>query len=78
MVGTTLAGEPVFIGGCRRGKQQLFFVRARRAVPLELETVLIEDEVGPSNAYVLHEKQRDIIVAANRETNEAALYFVTP
>ena len=78
VVGTTLAGEPVFIGGCRRGKQQLFFVRARRAVPLELETVLIEDEVGPSNAYVLHEKQRDIIVAANRETNEAALYFVTP
>lgn len=56
----------------------MFFVRARRAVPLELETVLIEDEVGPSNAYVLHEKQRDIIVAANRETNEAALYFVTP
>ena len=77
VVGTTLAGEPVFIGGCRRGKQQLFYVRAKQKAPLELEAVLIEEGVGPSNAYVLHEKNRDILVAANRETNEAALYFVT-
>ncbi len=77
VVGTTLAGEPVFIGGCRRGKQQLFYVRAKQKAPLELEAVLIEEGVGPSNAYVLHEENRDILVAANRETNEAALYFVT-
>jgi hypothetical protein len=77
VVGATLAGEPVFLGGCRRGRQQLFYVCARQKTPLELEAVLIEEGVGPSNAYVLHEKGRDIIVAANRETNEAALYFVT-
>ncbi|MDR1936543.1 MAG: hypothetical protein LBS49_13380 [Candidatus Accumulibacter sp.] len=78
VVGATLAGEPVFIGGCRRGKQQLFYVRARRKAPLELEAVLIEAGVGPSNACVVHEPGRDIIVAANREKAEAALYFVTP
>ncbi len=78
VVGATLAGEPVFIGGCRRGKQQLFYVRAKRKSPLELEAVVIEEGVGPSNVYVLHEKGRDIIVAANRETDESALYFVTP
>ncbi|GHU29515.1 hypothetical protein AGMMS50256_14570 [Betaproteobacteria bacterium] len=77
VVGATLAGEPVFIGGCRRGKQQLFYVRAKQKTPLELEAVLIEEGVGPSNAFVLHEKGRDIIVVANRESNEAALYFVT-
>ncbi|MDR2452391.1 MAG: hypothetical protein LBE85_11645 [Candidatus Accumulibacter sp.] len=78
VVGATLAGEPVFIGGCRRGRQQLFYVRARRKAPLELAAVLIEEGVGPSNACVVHEPRRDIIVAANREKAEAALYFVTP
>ncbi len=77
VVGTTLAGEPVFIGGCRRGKQQLFYVRAKQNTPLELEAVVIEEGVGPSNAYVLHEKERDVLVSANREKAEAALYFVT-
>ena len=78
VVGATLAGEPVFIGGCRRGKQQLFYVRAKQKAPLELESVLIEEGVGPSNAYVLNAQGHDIIVAANREKAEAALYFVTP
>jgi len=76
VVGTTLAGEPVFIGGCRRGKQQLFYVHAVSNNPLRLEAELIDEGVGPSNVYVLHEEKRDILVAANREINEAALYFV--
>lgn len=77
VVGAHLAGQPVFIGGCRRGRQQLFYVRAKQTDPLVLEPVLIEEGVGPSNVHVLHEKERDIIVAANREIDEAALYFVT-
>lgn len=86
VVGAHLAGVPVFIGGCRRGKQQLFYVRASQAQnqtqhknqTLSLSAVLIEEGVGPSNAYVLNESHRDIIVAANRESDEAAIYFVTP
>jgi len=77
VVGTTLAGTPVFIGGCRRGKQQLFYVHASSTAPLELKAEVIEGGVGPSNIYVLHEKTRDIIVSANREKAEAALYFVS-
>jgi hypothetical protein len=77
VVGTTLAKQPVFIGGCRRGKQQLFYVHASKAKPLELRAEVIEEGVGPSNIHVLHEKNRDIIVAANREKAEAALYFVS-
>ena len=77
VVGATLAGKPVFIGGCRRGKQQLFYVHARQNDPLALGVELIEAGVGPSNVYVLNEERRDIIVAANREKGEAALYFVS-
>jgi hypothetical protein len=77
VVGTTLADVPVFIGGCRRGKQQLFYVRAAEAAPLAFQVEIIEEGVGPSNVYVRHEPDRDIIVAANREKAEAALYFVS-
>ena len=41
-----------------------------------LHAVVIDEGVGPSNACVVHENGRDIIAVANRETNEAALYFV--
>jgi hypothetical protein len=77
VVGTTLRGRPVVVGGCRRGKQQLFYVQAKSTAPLELEPVVIDEGVGPANVHVLHEAGRDVIVAANREKAEAALYFVT-
>ncbi len=77
VVADTLAGEPVFIGGCRRGAQQLFIVRAVQMKPLQLSATLLDEGVGPSNVHVMHEPGRDIIVAANREKAEAALYFVT-
>jgi hypothetical protein len=75
--GTTLRGRPVFIGGCRRGRQQLFYVHAVRTDPLTLQAEVIEEGVGPSNVHVMHEQDRDIIVSANREKAEAALYIVT-
>ncbi len=78
VVADRLAGEPVFIGGCRRGRQQLFVVRASATDPLTLCAELIEEGVGPSNVHVVHEEGRDIVVAANREKAEAALYFVRP
>jgi hypothetical protein len=76
VVADYLAGAPVFIGGCRRGRQQLFTVRSSASDPKTLVTELIEEGVGPSNVHVVHEKGRDIVVSANREKAEAALYFV--
>ena len=76
VVGTKLRGRPVFIGGCRRGSQHLFYLQATSGDPLALEAVTIENGVGPSNVAVLHEEDRDIIISANREKGEAALYFV--
>jgi len=77
-VGATLAGVPVFLGGCRRGRQQLFYVRAVALNPLVLAAEVIEEGAGPSNVHVVHEPGRDLIVAANREKAEAALYVVRP
>lgn len=77
VVGTRLAGKPVFIGGCRRDKQQLFYVHATSTDPLMLQAEIIDEGVGPSNIHVMHEDSRDIIVSANREKAEAALYIVT-
>lgn len=71
-----LAGIPSFIGGCRRGKQQLFYIQADTANPGQFAVNLIEEGVGPSNVHVVHENGRDIIVAANREKAEAALYYI--
>jgi hypothetical protein len=76
VVATRLAGTPGFLGGCRRGRQQLFFLRAAATSPLRLAPVLIDEGVGPSNVAVVHERGRDIIVAANREKAEAAIYLV--
>ncbi len=76
VVAATLRGRPAFLGGCRRGKMQLFCVQPRSLAPLELEAVLIDEGVGPSNVSVINEADRDVIVAANREKGEAALYFV--
>jgi hypothetical protein len=67
VVGARLAGVPVFIGGCRRGKQQLFYVRASQADPLILQAEPVESAVGPNNVNVLNDATRDIIVAANRQ-----------
>jgi hypothetical protein len=48
-----------------------------QAAVLTLETTLIDEGVGPSNVSVINEADRDVIVSANREKGEAALYFVT-
>jgi hypothetical protein len=75
-VGAKLCGTPVFVGGCRRGSQHLFYLKAASKSPLQLEVVTIENYVGPSNVVVFAEADRDVIVSANREKGEAALYYV--
>ncbi len=71
----TLADRPCFVGGCRRGKQQLFVVywdsEEKRFI-----TETVEEGVGPSNACIFHGIHGDVIYSANREGAEAAAYFV--
>lgn len=66
-----LAGRPVFVGGCRRGRQQLFVVCwDEKAQAFVTDTV--DEGVGPSNACIYDNR----IYAANREAAQAAVYFV--
>ena len=70
----TLCGRPVFLGGCRRGKQQLFAVTwdaGRR----RFETHIVDEGVGPSNAVIYNGPSGDCIFAADREAAQAAVYF---
>ncbi len=70
----TLCGRPAFIGGCRRGKKQLFAV-LHNGKDFEINT--IDQDVGPSNVSVFHGPDGDMILAANREKGEAAVYRVS-
>lgn len=78
-VPAVLRGTPVVIGGCRRGSQHLFYVKdsgtRHDGLPV-LEAVTLENGVGPSNVAVFAQGDRDVIISANREKGEAALYFV--
>lgn len=75
--GGMLRGVPTIIGGYRRFEKELFYIQCESQNPLTFKTGVIEAGTGPSNIYVINDKDRDIIVSANREIGEAALYFVT-
>ncbi len=73
--GGTLAGKPCFVGGCRRGKKQLFVVTMSEKGAFEVKTV--DEGIGPSNVHIVHQKERDLLLSANREAAQAAVYVVT-
>lgn len=71
----TLAGRPCFVGGCRRGKQQLFVVWwDKEGQTFQIDTV--DEGVGPSNVCIYNGPGGDAIYAADREAALAAAYFV--
>lgn len=75
--GGKLRGVPTIIAGYRRLEKELFIIQCKDKKNLTFNTEVIEVGVGPSNVAVINEEDRDIIISANRELGEAALYFVT-
>jgi hypothetical protein len=75
--GGKLRGIPTIIGGYRRNEKELFIIQCDDKEKLTFKTQVIEAGVGPSNVAVINDDDRDIIISANRELGEAALYFVT-
>lgn len=73
LVGANLAGIPSFIAGVRRVEAELLCVQY---IDHEFVTTILEKGVGPANLCVVHEEDRDLIVAANHSANEAAIYIV--
>jgi hypothetical protein len=72
--GGKLRGQPVFIGGCREGDLELFLLKWQGG---KIVSELIESGAGPSNICVINGKDRDLILTANHEKGEGAVYIVT-
>ena len=72
-----VGGKPVFLGGCRRGKQQLFLLRWNPSVSGGVEEILVDEGVGPSNAILVNQPEGDVIYSANREKAQAAAYLIS-
>lgn len=71
--GGRLRGVPVFLGGCRAGGKELFLLRWNNGTVVP---EIIERGMGPSNVFVLHGAESDVILTANREGGEGALFTV--
>ena len=75
--GGMIAGAPTFVTGHRAGKKNLMAIRYDRDTESYTVTVLDEGR-GPANVihYVNHD-DTDVLIAANRETDEVAMYEIT-
>ncbi|MFV0439099.1 MAG: hypothetical protein ACK5PS_17090 [Desulfopila sp.] len=69
----TFNGVPSFVIGARKNDMDLFLVqydhRAQKCV-----SHLIDTGVGSSNARIVHTSDGDLIMSANRQIDEAAIY----
>jgi hypothetical protein len=67
--------EPSFIIGARKGDMDLYRVFYNDRTK-KIETVLIETGAGSSNVRIVHTAGGDLIASANRQKNEAAVYWL--
>ena len=75
--GAYLAGKPTFVTGYRAGKKNLMAIRYDKAAQSYAATVLDEGR-GPANVmHFVKDDGVDILIAANRETDEVAMYEIT-
>lgn len=70
--GGRLWGREAFLGGCRRGRRQLFLLTGDGRGGIRSE--VLDEGVGPSSVAVCRRPEGDVVLSANREAGEAALY----
>jgi hypothetical protein len=72
VLGGSLRGNAVFIGGCRAENCELFMLTWHKGA---IQMEIIEMGVGPSNVTIVHGEERDFVLAANRVIGEGTLYI---
>lgn len=72
--GGKIYGRPCFIFGYRAGKQDLLYITQKSG---KLEIDRIDHQTGTSNVLVYEKNHKFFLLAANRESNEAAVYEIT-
>ena len=70
--GGKLGNHDYFIFGWRAGKQNLELITSD-----QLDSQLIDQQVGPSNATVFEKDGKQYLFSANREANEVAVYAIS-
>lgn len=70
-------GEPVVLIGNREGRQELLAVYYDRSAE-SYRFEVVDAGRGPTNCMIFHRDGHPAILAANRETNEVAIYDVFP
>ncbi len=75
MYGGLLCGKPTFVVGHRGGEKRLIAIRYNRKKEC-YEYSVIDKGRGPANIYHFTYQGKDILVAANRETDEIAMYRI--
>ena len=75
--GGSIGGTPALIVGHRAGDRDLLAVtwNAGRGT---YESVLLDHDVGPANLMVYQQDGREILISANREIDEIAMYVLEP
>lgn len=71
---TEIDGKPTAIVGHRQGKRQLLLVSCDNPETKSFKVDVIDQDVGPANAFSYDYNGKKYIVAANREIDEIALY----
>lgn len=69
----TFNGVPSFVIGARKEDMDLFLVQYDKEQK-QVRSHLIDTMVGSSNARIIHTSNGDIIMSANRQIDQAALY----
>lgn len=71
--GGSFCGREAFLFGHREGKRSLVAVHFNQKKQ-EYEEIMIDSGFGPANIYCYEREGKSCLVAANRETDEIALY----
>lgn len=72
----TLQGKKVWIVGYRKGSRNLMLISFENG---SYQTQILDENCGSANAiHFINQQGEDVIVSANREIDEAAIYTVTP
>ncbi len=72
-----IAGIPTFITGHRSGKMNLMAIQYDHDAE-NYKVTLIDEGRGPANVmHFVNDKGIDVVIAANRETDEVAMYEIT-
>lgn len=69
----TIDGVPSFVLGARRDEKELYVVQYDQETKA-CKSILLDENVGSSNARIISSENGDLVMSANREIGEAAIY----